>query len=272
MFRRARAGLWVVVAAAWLGAAARGATPAAAPPSADKPAVAAARKAARRAFKAKQYATACALYQKIVAQLPDDPPSRADLALCLQRLGRKADAIAANYQALALAARTDRAPDGDPATRRHAYHNLSTLDVAVDLPSAKCGPLPAAPGCAKHLWVCQQKGEARGARAGTTWNIARIGTSADEADFEPDERVNPDTGPGSNEFQRRAASADLVLEKQFESYFLDGDDSFPTEHTDCGVVVADACLGLIGLACTQWTDGNDDETSSVLEAYVTPVK
>jgi hypothetical protein len=238
----------------------------------NKASVTAARRAARRAFKAKRYATACPLYQKIVTLQPDDPPSRADLAFCLQRLGRKEEAIATNYEALALGARTDRSPDGDAATRRHAYHNLSELGVTVDVPNAACGPLPPAPGCAKRLWMCNQKGEAQGARGGTTWTILRIGTSADDASFASDERQNPETVQGYD-FHQRTSTADLVIERHYESILsmCESGDECPKEDTDCELVVANACLGLIGAVCT-YTDGKDDESTSVDEAYVDPAR
>ncbi len=249
-----------------------GDTPTGSQAAANKASLTAARREARRAFKAKRYAIACPLYQRIVTLQPDDPPSRADLAFCLQRLGRKEEAIAANYQALALGARTDRSPDGDAATRRHAYYNLSELGVTVDVPNAACGPLPPAPGCAKRLWMCKQKGEALGARGGTTWTILRVGTSADDALFASGERQNPETVQGYD-FHQRTPTADLVIESQYEATFSmcqPGDDC-GGEHTDCELVVANACLGLVGAVCTH-TDSTDDESTAVTEAYVEPAK
>ena len=40
----------------------------------------------------------------------------------------------------------------------------------------------------------------------------------------------------------------------------------------CHLVVAGACLGLVGLACDAYTDGENDQTADVAEAYLTPVR
>lgn len=232
--------------------------------------LAATRQAARRAFKAKRYAVACPLYEKVVALAPEDPPARADLAFCLQRQGRRAEAVTANYQALALAARTDRSPKGDEATRRHAYYNLSELGVSVEVPSKDaCAPLAAPPGCARQLWACAQAGTAQGAQGGSTWTALRIGPSAADAEIEADEHLDPWSGPASD-FTQRAATTVVVLENSYESRGCD--DCGGDTHESCEVVVADACLGLVGLSCDSRTDGKNDQSASTGEAYLTPVR
>lgn len=239
--------------------------------AADTKAVAATRKAAQRAFKAKRYAAACPLYQKVVDLLPDDPPARADLAFCLQRLSRKADAVAANYQALALAARTtDRAPNGDAATRRHAYYNLSELGMKVDVPESECAQLAPAAGCARPLWACRQHGHADGSHGGSIWSILRIGISVDQAAIGASEELAPD---GLNHYdpQQRTPAADVVLEDNFEARCWPDEDCAPNEEKSCDVIVADACLGLIGVVCsTSNPVGKADVTAD--EAYLTPAK
>ena len=99
---------------------------------------------ASRAFKDKRYAQACAAYQNVAASRPDSGAALADVGLCLQRRGKKKEAIAADQKAVALAAKTDLSDDGDPSTRKHAYFNLYKLGVRVALPKTGCRKLPAA--------------------------------------------------------------------------------------------------------------------------------
>jgi hypothetical protein len=239
--------------------------------AADTKAVTATRKAAQRAFKAKRYAAACPLYQKVVDLLPDDPPARADLAFCLQRLGRKAEAVAANYQALALAARTsDGAPNGDAATRRHAYYNLSELGVKVAVPEAECAQLAPAAGCARPLWACRQHGHADGSHGGTIWSILRIGISADHAAIGASEELAPD---GLNHYdpQQPTPAADVVLQEAFEARCWPDEDCMDNEQNRCDVIVADGCSGLIGIVCSNSNPVGKADVN-VKEANLTPAK
>jgi hypothetical protein len=244
--------------------------------------VRAARAAAQRAFKARRYADACPLYEQVAALAPDDAPAQADLALCLQRLGRDADAIAANYKAIALGARTDLDDAGDGRTRGHAYYNLTKLGVVVKLPDKKCGPLPAAPGCGQTLWACTlPPGRSYGTGGGTTWTTLRVGVTRDDAEVGEDEDQSPPglAGGGSDDGNsdkggnvwasgfasaERPASVDIGLDEESESFCHEdaGDDCGKSDgRVECALVTADACLGLVSVACTDNRDGKDARPS-----------
>jgi hypothetical protein len=230
---------------------------------------------ATRAYRGKRYAAACPLYQRLVELQPDDPPAMADLAVCLQRLGRSADAVAANQKAIALGARTEQSDYGDEPTRRHAYYNLAKLGEVVKLPPGRCGKLAPAPGCERSLWACAADGRADWRAGGSDWSTVRVGVSQDEAEIDADEHpeaIMPSlglTGVGDADswarirnFVLRATSVDILREKKDETLCLGdaSDDCTPWESSiSCDIVFADACLGLVATACTA-DDGTGDKT------------
>jgi hypothetical protein len=226
-------------------------------------------------------------YEKIAALLPEDGAAMADLALCLQRLDRKAEAIAANQKAIALAGRTELSREGDAATRRHAYFNLGKLGVAIELPSSGCQKLPAAPGCGSALWACVQAGEAYGSGGGSSWHVARIAVSQEEAEIGKDDDPLPAmpsiglSGHASDSvawerdhnFFQRAPSVDVLADKLDQSFCHEGasDDCGQDDgETKCAVVTADACPGLVGVVCPGGATGRDRD--AVDEFYLEPAK
>jgi tetratricopeptide (TPR) repeat protein len=93
---------------------------AAAPPSFEQ-----LRAEGTHAYQEKNWKEACRAFQA-AAQLNDkDAQNQADLGLCLAKLGRKTEAIAAQRKAVAL---------GDDTLRRQAYYNLWKLGVKLPLP------------------------------------------------------------------------------------------------------------------------------------------
>jgi hypothetical protein len=201
-------------------------------------------------FQGKRYAEACAAYQKIAGALPDSGAAQADLGLCLQRLGKRKEAIAANRKAIALAAKTDVADDGDPAARRHAYFNLYKLGVRAGIPKKGCRKLPAASGCRRSLWACVAEDNSAGSGMETNSTYARIGISRDAVEIDRDEyheRYHDSTTPDD-----RRDHVDVVIEQEQNSFCHEGDGPQCGEDdglTTCEIVSADACLGLISSVC-----------------------
>ena len=205
---------------------------------------------ASRAFKDKRYAQACAAYQNVAASRPDSGAALADVGLCLQRRGKKKEAIAADQKAVALAAKTDLSDDGDPSTRKHAYFNLYKLGVRVALPKTGCRKLPAAPGCRRSLWACVGKEHSEGSGGETNSTYARIGVSKAAAQIDEGDDARPSTESSIPDDQRD--SADVTLEEEVVSFCHEGDAPTCGEQDGtmpCEIVSADACLGLVSVVC-----------------------
>jgi hypothetical protein len=201
-------------------------------------------------FKAKRYREACAVYQKIAAAHPDSGAPQADLGLCLQRLGKKKEAIAANWKAIALGAKTDVVAAGEPSTRRHAYFNLYKLGVRAGVPKKGCRKLPAAPGCQFTFWACAGKDNSAGSGMETISTFVRIGLSRDLATIDKgDEMERYNDWPVPDD---RRDHVDISIEEETTSICRDSDGPQCGENdgmSTCEVVSADACLGLIGTVC-----------------------
>src|SRR6185437_6812222 len=125
--------------------------------------------------------------------------------------------------------------------------------------------LAAPPGCARQLWACALESTSQGSHGGLTWTLLRIGTSADEAGFDDNERQSPPSEKATD-FVQRTATIDVEVASLQES--RNCDDCGGDEHLSCDVVVADACLGLVGLVCDSYTDGKDDESVYLEEEYL----
>jgi hypothetical protein len=242
------------------------------------------RKTAMQAFKAKRYAAACDAYAKLAATVPapDDAAAVADLALCLQRLGKKDEAIAANRRAIALGANDDHSDWGDDAARRHAYFNLGKLGVTVDLPQG-CGPLPPAPGCNRSLWACVdtiKENDSHGGSSHTDW--VRVGISKDEAAIATDDTISlvmPSLGRVglyesvdrwalTNNFTSRRPHVDVLLGEEVEEICTrDGCESPGDEPLDCDVVYANACLGLVGVVCPGAGEGRKGRPRDAVDEF-----
>jgi hypothetical protein len=218
--------------------------------AAERAAALALKDEAERAFKDQRYADACAAYQKMAAARPDSGAPQADLGLCLQRLGKRKEAIAANRKAIALGARTELADAGEPSARRHAYFNLYKLGVRAGVPKKGCRKLPAAPGCRRSLWVCVGDDHSAGSRMETNSTFARIGVSRDAATIDKgdeQERYHDSTAPDD-----QRDHVDVTISEELYSFCHEGDDpqcGADDGLTTCEIVTADACLGLIGTVC-----------------------
>jgi hypothetical protein len=236
---------------------------------------------AARAYKAKRYDTACPLFQTLVELQPDDPPAMTDLAVCLQRLGRLPESVAANRKAIALAAKTDRSDHGDEATRRHAYFNLGKLGEVVKVPEARCAKLVAAPGCARSLWACPTKREDLGSGGGPTWNVVRIGITEDDAEIGADEELpcampsldgweatdGPFSDAGRN-WNRRVSAVDVLVGETTEAVCHPSEDDGSADTAiKCQIVTADACLGLVGTTCTKSSVGGKAPTKTTVDEF-----
>ena len=86
---------------------------------------------ATKAFKAKRYKEACALYTEAQAAQPADAANMADLALCLQRAGDDDGAVKANQDAIRLASAPGAPADKSLRVRKAAYYNLGRLDWSI---------------------------------------------------------------------------------------------------------------------------------------------
>ena len=246
---------------------------------------AALRKTASQAFKAKRYPAACDAYAKLAAIVPapDDAAAVADLALCLQRLGKKEEAIAANHRAIALGAKDDQSDWGDDATRRHAYYNLGKLGVTVAMPGEACGALAPAPGCARSLWACvdtSRENDSHGGSSHTDW--VRIGLSKDEATIAEDDQTSLimpslgrlglygtiDSWALTNNFTSRHPQADVLLGEEVEEVCTrDGCGASDTEPIDCNIVYANACLGLVGVVCPGAGEGKKGHPRDAVDEF-----
>src|SRR4051812_16342809 len=118
---------------------------------------------ATKLYKAKRYAQACPLFERVTALEPGNGRAWTDLGLCLARLGNGVEATAVNRKAIAVSA-------DDARVRKAAYFNLAKLSAAAipshvpgptedllrDLegPTPRCEVFDAPAGCAKAVWGC----------------------------------------------------------------------------------------------------------------------
>jgi hypothetical protein len=197
---------------------------------------------ATKLYKAKRYAEACPLFERVATLEPASGRALTDLGLCLARWGREADAIAANRRAIAASA-------ADGRVRKAAYFNLATLSKAA-IPSHVPGPtedllrdregvtprcevFDAPVGCAKAVWGCFS-GEA-----------LRLGL---------DPRALVDKKPPSVDLSEQDAEpvvdGDAVLLSPWPAL---GSNPPPCDQHKlvCRVVWADACNARAGVACQE---------------------
>lgn len=124
-------------------------------------------------YRAGHYKEACEKFKLATDLAPKNGAIWADLGLCLQKQGRKQQALEADHRALV---------HGDPRTRRNVYFNLSRLETRVDLPPVdKCGPLAAAPGCKESLNACTFRWMQNGSHGGIEGLGVRIGRTPEAA-------------------------------------------------------------------------------------------
>jgi hypothetical protein len=218
---------------------------------AERAALSALRDEATRAFKDKRWAEACVAYQKVAAARPDSGAAQLDLGLCLQRLGKKKEAIAANREAIALAGRSELDDEEDPATRRQAYLNLYKLGVSAALPKQGCSKLLAAAGCERNLWACVgHKRYAVTLLEMSYSTVLRIAHSRYEiGDGVLQDNWNDDwAAPDEQRDHVDLAIKQSIVTDCHESGANCGEDD---TTTTCKVVSADACLGLVGTVCVE---------------------
>ena len=231
------------------------------------------RASAETALKSKNAAQACEHYRAIVELKPNDPGSRLDHASCLGQLSQVDSARSENLRAIALASRaTEVALEPDEKTRRAAYLNLHGLGTALDLPVEGCRALTTEPGCLQPLWACIKQVESGGSLGSIARAVVRIGITAQIAKIDPDEEVDPvmpslerwgfvnaRNWPESHNWINRAEFVDVLVNERSASAACEpsGPDCKANDTIDCKIVSANACLGLVGVVCT---DPDDSET------------
>jgi hypothetical protein len=238
--------------------------------AAERTALSALRDDAAKAFEDGRYAQACAIYQKVAAGRPDSGAAEADVGLCLQRLGKRPEAIAANQKAIALASRTDLADDGDPVARRHATFNLYKLGVRAAVPKQGCRKLPADNGCRRGLWVCVGRDHTAGSRLEIDTTYARFAAARDGAEIQDgDQQETYEDSPIPND-QRDHVDVTVAREVHSSCQEGDGPDCGANDGaTTCDIVHANACLGLIGAVCRA-TDGKANGRTEIEEIRLRP--
>jgi len=240
---------------------------------------AALRRAGQRAYRARKFEKAAALFRASSSLRPDDGEVWLDLAMCLQHLSKADDAIAANREAIRLASRNDVA--GSPRARRArraAYFNLGKLAAArkLDFPddAATCAPLPSDLGCREIVFACGRTGAMGTADGHQDSTAARF--SLDEPTARADdeggvERVLdtwPDLGRSAESTKDAEGgwSYDVTLSLDSRSrQTIDGEPGVEvgSEEAACSVVHVDGCAGRLGLYCA-WRSsrvGAKDESS-----------
>lgn len=179
----------LLVAAAPTGAGSRRkATPA---PSAASTsgATTALRQEGTRAYRSGHYDDALVKFRAAADRDHDDPDALADVALALQKLGRTADAIAANQGVLRLAAK----PSADRAKRYAklrlaAYVNLGQLGAVVTVPDAgACTAVAPATDACKPLFACREARQNNGSGIATLWEVLRIARTKEAAILDEDD-------------------------------------------------------------------------------------
>ncbi len=240
------------------------------------------RTSAEGALRSKNTAQACEHYRAIVELKPKDPGSRLDHASCLGQLSQVDPARSENLRAIALASRaTDVTREADEKTRRTAYLNLRALDTALDLPVEGCRALTTEPGCSQPLWACAKQVELGGSQGSVSRAAVRIGITEQIAKIDPDEEIDPvmpslehwgfvnsKTWPETHNWTNRAEFVDVLVSERSASAACEpsGPDCKTNDGIDCKIVSANACLGLVGVVCTD----PDDSEVKVDEFYLLP--
>jgi hypothetical protein len=230
---------------------------------------------ADKAYRAKDYAKACELFARARDEAPRDGAAWADLGLCLGKLGKRTQAIAATRRAIEM---------GDARTRLNAYFNLAALRAALHVPEAKvdaessiapvpaCLALPAARGCAKEVFACSRFVSTGG--TGVNGMEASLVFGTDEAALEEFARGPGEAAPrfvdlsmmsyeqdkcrlidicGFPECEEEPAADAEQCKAAFEEECqqkMRGCSSAPVyKKKRCVVVHADACSGRVGVVC-----------------------
>jgi hypothetical protein len=247
------------------------------------------RERATRAYKSKDYPAACALFASAVKLAPEHADLQDELGLCLARLGRKQEALAAHWRAVS---------SGRLATRLRAYFNLSSLGVEVTPPGrGSCAPLAAPPWCEGRLQACGFSFSECGGRRcfhgegvriyslGVRYSLSRPGTVTSEdvrrwqAAFRGENGCSLSSWDGNEEgchldvVNRNNEPFDGVvadvpqreLERNdgshvifspppplFDLVLREGGENEAGEEEElesCRIIMADACSGLVAVRC-----------------------
>ncbi len=199
---------------------------------------------ATKDFRAKKFAAACEGFRKAVAGCPSAPEYHADLGLCLARLGKTEEALAANQRAI-LEATGPLPYQGDPEVRSNAYFNLAKLGVDLAPLSAeqRCARVPPAPGCATPLFACLSMWGSGGSHQSSWTTMLWFALTEEEARYEDGSMEPPYRGG-------HVAGLKAKLEDQTYGTGLTPGDSQYSGARTCTVVWADACHGMVGAWCT----------------------
>jgi hypothetical protein len=224
------------------------------------------------AFKKKQYGKACDLFRRATEAAPWHGGAVADLALCLEKSGDAAAAIATNWRAIAVSDSEDPSTSESEQVRSSAFYNLWRLGVRAPVPAAgKCAPLQPAPGCEKRFHACSAEGGMTARIYSASWTWVQVGRTAQEA-----EGGLSDLGASQN-------PADWLTELEKGLYYDDGGDPAlvlrafeegenaseePEETGACEVVAADACKNRIVFSCA-WKLHDGKLRRALRERWVT---
>lgn len=211
------------------------------------------RKEATAAYKAKKYEQACTLFARAAKAAPSDAALQADLGLCLGKLEKRDEAIAANHRAMVLALRKGSNGD-DERIRKNVAFNLWTLGERVAVPEdGKCATVPPPPGCAKPLYACAYAWRFGGNRLETTGSDVRIATEAAgarrESNGEPPEGDLP--GSGILEFFGKGVEVLLSFSEELVSVGMHPEDweNWKPASRSCALVYANGCAGMVIMRC-----------------------
>jgi len=185
---------------------------------------------ATRLYRAKQFETACPLFEAALRASAGDPELLTDLALCQHRLGQDELARRTNLEAIARASEP-AARLSEPRfarVRRHAYFNLSELgpEPGTGEPNAppesgrdvQCWALPAAPTCSKALHACVASQTTGGRYYRADGTVVRVAQSAEAALFEVGDI---DIHPNFDELGKPSAELPVELAVEDKLDFVD---------------------------------------------------
>jgi tetratricopeptide (TPR) repeat protein len=211
------------------------------------------RKEATAAYKARKYEQACALFARAVKAVPDDAALQADLGLCLGKLEKRDEAIAANLRAMVLALRKN-SNGADERIRKNVAFNLWTLGERVVLPEAgKCAPVPPPPGCARPLYACVYAWGYGGNRIETTGSSVRIATAAVEARRESQGEPPEGPLPGSGILESFGTGVEVLLSfaEELVSVGAHPEDwaNWKPDSRSCALIYANGCAGMAIMRC-----------------------
>jgi hypothetical protein len=138
-------------------------------------------------------------------------------------------------------------------------HRNARLGQGISLPASGCQRLAPATACTSSLYACV-------ADSPLGEHAARIGTSTEHASLAEIPTVLP-TMPALD----RYTGTEAETFASFHHWFQRADNMdvlLSDQTTDCRVVTADACLGLIGVVCNTSDENGGDKTTTVDEFYL----